>query len=36
MLLKEVVSPMRWAGIVLVVFGVILISITGGEASAPS
>ncbi|TLY38744.1 MAG: DMT family transporter [Nitrospirae bacterium] len=35
-ILKEVVSPMRWAGIVLVVLGVILISMGGGETPPPS
>lgn len=30
-LLKENVSPLRWAGIALVVIGVILIARTGGE-----
>ncbi len=31
MILKENVSPMRWAGIILVVIGVILIARGGGE-----
>jgi len=35
-ILKEVVSPLRWAGILLVVLGVILISMGGGETPAPS
>jgi drug/metabolite transporter (DMT)-like permease len=33
-ILKEVVPPLRWAGIVLVVVGVILITMGGGETSA--
>lgn len=35
-ILKEVVSPLRWAGILFVVLGVILISMGGGETPAPS
>ena len=31
MILKEVVPPLRWAGIVLVVLGVILIAVGGSE-----
>ncbi len=31
MILKENVSPMRWAGIILVVIGVILVARGGGE-----
>lgn len=31
MMLKENVSPMRWAGIILIVIGVILIARGGGE-----
>ena len=34
LILKEVVSPIRWAGIALIIFGVILISLGNGE-SAP-
>lgn len=33
MILKEVVSPLRWAGIALVVIGVILITVAGGETT---
>ncbi len=33
MILKEVVPPLRWAGIVLVVVGVILITMRGGETA---
>jgi drug/metabolite transporter (DMT)-like permease len=37
LILKEVVSPLRWAGILLIVLGVILISMGGGETTpAPS
>jgi len=36
LILKEVVSPVRWAGILLVVLGVILISMGGGDTPAPS
>lgn len=36
MILKEVVSPLRWAGILLIVLGVILINMGGGETPAPS
>ena len=36
MILKEVVSPLRWAGIALVVLGVILISLGGGDTSVQS
>ena len=33
LILKEIVSPLRWAGIVLVVVGVVLISMGGGETT---
>lgn len=33
MILKEVVPPLRWAGILLVVVGVILITVGGGETA---
>jgi len=36
LILKEVVSPLRWAGILLVVLGVVLISVGGGDTPAPS
>ena len=36
LILKEVVSPLRWAGILLVVLGVVLIGMGGGETPAPS
>jgi drug/metabolite transporter (DMT)-like permease len=35
LILKEVVPPLRWAGIVLVVLGVVLITWAGGESTAP-
>jgi drug/metabolite transporter (DMT)-like permease len=35
-ILKEVVSPLRWAGILLIVLGVILINMGGGETPAPA
>ena len=35
-ILGEVVPPIRWAGIVLVVLGVVLISLGGGETPARS
>jgi len=34
-ILQEVVSPMRWIGIVLVVIGVLLVSISGEPSSVP-
>jgi drug/metabolite transporter (DMT)-like permease len=36
MILHEVVPPLRWVGIALVVLGVILISLGGGETPTPS
>ena len=36
MILKEVVSPLRWAGIALVVLGVILISLGGSDTPVQS
>jgi drug/metabolite transporter (DMT)-like permease len=36
LILKEIVSPLRWAGILLVVAGVVLISMAGGETSVPT
>ena len=35
-ILQEVVPPLRWVGIALVVLGVILISLGGGETPPPS
>ncbi|MFM8552402.1 MAG: EamA family transporter [Nitrospiraceae bacterium] len=34
-LLQEVVSPVRWAGIVLVIMGVVLVSVSGEAVSHP-
>jgi drug/metabolite transporter (DMT)-like permease len=36
MILSEAVPPMRWAGIALVILGVILISMGGGESPVQS
>lgn len=34
-ILQEVVSPVRWAGIVLVIVGVVLVSVSGEAATHP-
>lgn len=34
-ILQEVVSPVRWAGIVLVIMGVVLVSVSGEAVSHP-
>lgn len=34
-ILQEVVSPVRWAGIVLVIVGVVLVSVSGEAATQP-
>jgi drug/metabolite transporter (DMT)-like permease len=35
-ILQEVVPPIRWAGIVLVVLGVLLVTVSGEPSAAPS